>query len=1542
MQSRVLPWLLMSSFLWLIACGGGDGGNLTPAISVTISPTQATVPLGQTQPFTATVSNASDTSVTWRVNGATGGNSSVGTIDTHGVYTAPAAVPAPATVTVTAVSNADSTRSASATVTITSGNPISVTVVPANVSVTVGQSQTFTATVNGASDTSVTWQVNGATGGSSSTGTIDPNGVYTAPATVPSPATVTVTAISHADSSKSASAAVTIVASAGVSVSITPATATVQTGATRQFTATVANTTDTAVVWEVNGNQGGNSTTGTIDANGLYTAPATVPPTPTVTVTAVSHADTTRSASAQVTITGSTTVSVTLSPASVSVATGKTQQFQASVIHTSDTAVTWQVNGVTGGNSTVGTIDANGLYTAPAAVPSPAVVFVSATSHADATQSATAQVTIVAASSVQVRVSPGTALVTAGKTQQFQASVKGSKDTAITWQVNGIAGGNATIGTIDGNGTFTAPTAVPLPGTVTVTAVSAADPTRSAAAAASILDTSSSAPQMKGSWVFRVEGVFYSTIGSFVADGKGTITQGQEDNGTGQIPFTGTYSIAADGSGSASLQLADGSTQMLQFVLGPDGSGPCQRTDQISFGELHPQSGATAAPDLSGTWVLEADGSDFSQIGPIVAAITLKPDGSASGSLLGLSAAASPSATVTDFSVTGSYQVGSDGRGVLMLTSDAHGASRYVFDLRDADHLVLLGTPATGTAMRQSPDASFSTVMLQGDSVVYLRANDLEPALDQGIESATAGTLSFDGKGSLTGGTLDSNVTGTVASARPVTAASDTVKNDGQVAFSLAAPPMGPWNMSGWMASDREGVVMGNGGFGPLRQRQTSRTLDATFLRGGWAVQLYGYNGDNRRPETTLGTLTADGAGKLKGTMQTVWAWSSVQGSYTVDSSGRGTLQWNDGVHSRHFALNVVSDQEIDLIGLDGTETMLGQLTPALASTSTLLIAPKMATVVTGGTRTFVATGAAVTWQVNGIAGGNPTVGTIDGNGVYTAPAQVPSPAVVTVTAVATADSTQSASAQVTIVSSAPGLTVAPSSATVAAGGTLTLTADVSGYPNALVSWTFKDPGRSGQGTLTATGDTSAVYVAPAAVPDPATVTLVARLEDGSGSPPTAESTITVTAAPSGQLAALKGTWLLTLQGSDRMEVASLIADGKGHWSSGQADRVDPMAGGGSSQTTLSGNYAIRKDGMGETTLIDAGGQTETLYCRPLQDGTFAVQAAGAPDVEGALLPVQTVPAGISGTWMIESGSASSPAEVAQITFASDGSISGSDPLGSVTGSWRLDGSGRGRLTLQPASGTALTYAFYPVSAHELALIGAGGMGRAELDTPPAADALSGTWVFALRDHADIIRQTAAGMFATDGHGAIVSGIVDGTFGSGSFGAGVPVRSGSYSLSSQGQVKVTLQLQTSDAAQPQTITLTGYLDASQGFVQSDTGLYGTMVQQTAPLPAGNGLLQGDFLLALQGYFGQRSPYPLGIFAGIHDDGQGTVTGFDGYDGANTVSGSSTLGSDGRGTLTLTDSASHSTSHFAVYTVSKTDFIVVGTDPSGTYLGEIQP
>ncbi|HYY95256.1 MAG TPA: hypothetical protein VE713_12125, partial [Pyrinomonadaceae bacterium] len=59
-------------------------------------------------------------------------------------------------------------------------------------------------------------------------------------------------------------------------------------------------------------------------------------------------------------------VAVSFSDKSVTLPAGATRQFTPTVTGTTNTAVTWAVNGVAGGNATVGTIDATGKYTAPA------------------------------------------------------------------------------------------------------------------------------------------------------------------------------------------------------------------------------------------------------------------------------------------------------------------------------------------------------------------------------------------------------------------------------------------------------------------------------------------------------------------------------------------------------------------------------------------------------------------------------------------------------------------------------------------------------------------------------------------------------------------------------------------------------------------------------------------------------------------------------------------------------------------------------------------------------------------------------------------------------------------------------------------------------------------------------------------------------------------------------------------------------------------------------------------------------------------------
>jgi len=179
-------------------------------------------------------------------------------------------------------------------------------------------------------------------------------------------------------------------------------------------------------------------------------------------------------------------VTVRVSSSGSSVLLGNSQQFTATVTGTSDTAVTWSVNGTSGGNSTVGTISSTGLYISPRALPNPATVTIQATSQASGSASGNLVLTITSDIKASVTtIPPGMSSAFPGGTVQFLATVAsaGHPDTKVNWAVNGVANGNSTVGTIAVTGLdtalYTAPTNAPTPDSLLITAVCLADPSRS-------------------------------------------------------------------------------------------------------------------------------------------------------------------------------------------------------------------------------------------------------------------------------------------------------------------------------------------------------------------------------------------------------------------------------------------------------------------------------------------------------------------------------------------------------------------------------------------------------------------------------------------------------------------------------------------------------------------------------------------------------------------------------------------------------------------------------------------------------------------------------------------------------------------------------------------------------------------------------------------------------------------------------------------------------------------------------------------------------
>jgi hypothetical protein len=381
--------------------GGSTGGGSTPStVAISVSGA-ATVALGEQSQYTATVTGSSDATVAWSVNGISGGDASVGAISSSGLYAAPANTPGSGTVTITAASVADPTTAQSLVVGLTTPappiQPVVTISLSGSTSVTLGTTSQYAATVAGSTETEVTWSVEGVAGGNAAVGTISATGLYTAPAKSSNTGTVTITAASVADSSKSQSLAVNLIAppptppAPVVSVTLSGA-ASVMLGNSSKYAAMVTGSTNTGVIWTVNGIQGGGAAVGTISTSGVYKAPAKQPQPSTVKITATSAADNSKAQTLAVAITtpppapSSPTVTLSLSGPS-SVTLGATGQFKAAVTGGTNTAVNWSVNGLVGGNGSEGAISSSGLYTAPGTMPAASTVTITATSVADSTVS---------------------------------------------------------------------------------------------------------------------------------------------------------------------------------------------------------------------------------------------------------------------------------------------------------------------------------------------------------------------------------------------------------------------------------------------------------------------------------------------------------------------------------------------------------------------------------------------------------------------------------------------------------------------------------------------------------------------------------------------------------------------------------------------------------------------------------------------------------------------------------------------------------------------------------------------------------------------------------------------------------------------------------------------------------------------------------------------------------------------------------------------------------------------------------------------------
>lgn len=396
LMRKLLPGIVIA--FTLITATFASGSPLV----VTATPTPViALNAGAMQQFSATKSGGGGVIAFWTVSGIGCAGFGCGSISViGGLYSAPAVVASPILVTITATSTTDWTLTGSVTITVNPGlsqgaGPTTVSITPPGpLQLLAGASQPFSATVVGPANTNVTWSVGGISC-SGNCGTITQAGVYTAPALLTSVLSATITATSQA--TPSASASVTVQLNPVVAIAMGPFNPQMAPGTSQQLSAKVTDSVIQSVQWTVSGASCAGPSCGTISPSGLYTAPAGLLTTMNVTVKATAVADSSKFATAIIAV--GPIVVMTVSPTPLSLSVGAGQQYSVSITGAANTAVNWSVTGAGCSGLTCGMVAPisgnTALYNAPAAIPSPANVNVTATLVSDPSKSGSAVATIV-------------------------------------------------------------------------------------------------------------------------------------------------------------------------------------------------------------------------------------------------------------------------------------------------------------------------------------------------------------------------------------------------------------------------------------------------------------------------------------------------------------------------------------------------------------------------------------------------------------------------------------------------------------------------------------------------------------------------------------------------------------------------------------------------------------------------------------------------------------------------------------------------------------------------------------------------------------------------------------------------------------------------------------------------------------------------------------------------------------------------------------------------------------------------------------------
>ena len=668
-------------------------------------------------------------------------------------------------------------------------------------------------------------------------------------------------------------------------------------------------------------------------------------------------------------------LSVAITPTTATVPVNTTTQFVATVnlsnsSTTTNTTVTWEVNGVAGGSSTTGTIAPSttdvqvGIYTAPAVAPggtdngqvdvtAVATQLDSSTGMTTTTvTSNTAVVTVGAGTGLAI--TPTTTTVPAGGSHQFTATLNSVADPNATWTISSMNGGD--IGSIDPTtGLYKAPSFPPPGAAITVTAV---DGAAMASGTATIVYSDAS---LRGPFAFSYSGDnssgYFAVAGSFVSDGNGTIVSGVEDvdsfstGVSGPLAINGTYLVGPDGRGTLSLNSGLQSAGTLAFVLTTNQHGLVTRFDKnvTGTGALDQQNlnDLTISPTIiNGPYVFSVAGADTS-FHPMGVAGKFSANGG--GGLTApaiLDAKINGTAQTSDRSLSGSYSFDATrsgtGRGTITLTSTTTSSLQYAFYVVDSTHVRLVESDSNAYLAGDM----FAAPSGNSFSVSELTAGNY-PFTNGGTSStgayASGGVFVSNGGGNITNGIVDANNAGTIQSASMLGSCAYTVDGTtGRIDLKLCPSGASALEFAAYLTSTGSAVMLELDSAATANGMAIRQSALATSATGIFALALGGqgilHSAPSNRTDAS-GQITLAGTSVGLGNLD-INTFNSVFQSDPLDTTnstiaapdatlGRGTAKivgTNPAV-TFNVSYYIVDDNTALLMGTDTVRTQTGIIT---------------------------------------------------------------------------------------------------------------------------------------------------------------------------------------------------------------------------------------------------------------------------------------------------------------------------------------------------------------------------------------------------------------------------------------------------------------------------------------------------------------------------------------------------------------------------------------------------------------------------------------